>query len=96
MTVESMIEELKRHTPRELINLERIKQDAKWGEQNWEVTMICMCTLAGSAACLTCSNNRTIVPMSDPSRMPVIVPRAKRIIEKFDENGKLFERIIEE
>jgi hypothetical protein len=54
--------------------------------------MICYCTLTNTQACLTCPNY-----LNDRNTIKFNLPTVSRekIIEKYDENGKLFERIIE-
>ena len=55
---------------------------------------VCGCTLAGTKACLTCPNN-TIMQWSVPEYSLRYEPKRQRIIEKFDKDGKLIERITE-
>ncbi len=60
---------------------------------------ICWCSLAGTAACARCNNNPQYGEWSYYHTYPNIPIRrfcTKKITEKFDENGKLIERIIEE
>ena len=58
----------------------------------------CCCTLAGTRACENCPNGPMRVPwMGKYEPIPYVqYPHTRRIVEKFDENGKLIERIIEE
>ena len=56
----------------------------------------CLCTLAGTRACLTCPQYIEYFGQS-VSGIPFQYPLKKtEVIEKFDENGKLIERITRE
>lgn len=57
--------------------------------------MSCCCSLAGTNACLTCPNY-TIQQWVVPKEYIEVPKKTKRIIEKFNEDGKLIERITEE
>lgn len=50
--------------------------------------MVCMCTLAGTRACLNCPNNTSFNYFSEPIHRTVVR-------EIYDENGHLKERVTE-
>lgn len=55
----------------------------------------CWCSLAGTRACLTCPNS-DIGWNSPKEHLDCIPYKIKLVIEKFDKDGKLVERITEE
>ena len=59
--------------------------------------MNCCCSLAGTRACLSCPNgwewNGALYWFIPP--WVVGEPKPKRVIEKFDKDGKLIERVTE-
>lgn len=61
-------------------------------------SMICCCSLAGTQACMRCGRWREYYgDWTAPIRYPIEPNvKPKRIIEKFDKDGKLMERIVEE
>ena len=64
--------------------------------------MICNCSLAGTRACLSCSQYLNV--FGQPGNVPIRFEngkieklfKIKRTIEKFDDKGNLIERVIEE
>ncbi len=63
----------------------------------------CCCSLAGTVACFTCPSRYQYewwrTPYTYYPAYPDITypkPHSKKIIEKFDKDGKLIERIVEE
>lgn len=64
MQIKEMIDELKRYKPLQLVQMERIKQDAKWGEQNhddfkWLAILSEEFGEVGHAVCEQLQNNYT-------------------------------------
>lgn len=57
---------------------------------------VCWCTLAGTMACKNCPNNSYYTGLSLKEVEEFYNKKPKRIIEKFDQDGKLIERITEE
>jgi hypothetical protein len=58
---------------------------------------ICCCSLAGTAACETCSNRPYNSSRFNPLDYKLFTPiKTKKVIERFDKDGKLVERIVEE
>jgi len=55
----------------------------------------CWCSLAGTKACLTCPQYQNMMWPTQTEILPNIRP-TRKTTEKFDENGRLIERIIEE
>lgn len=58
----------------------------------------CCCSLDGTRACLSCTNHQEEFTWTIPSgwyEQVKNIPRAKCIIEKFDKDGKIIERITE-
>jgi len=51
---------------------------------------ICCCSLAGTRACETCPNNTDITRYGEWTYIP-----AYKVIEKYDKDGNLIERITE-
>ena len=56
--------------------------------------LACYCSLAGTRACLTCSKGMIDMMFYPPIYYEKNKPK-ERIIEKFDKDGKLIERITE-
>lgn len=58
--------------------------------------IVCWCSLAGTKACLNCSNNQYNNQIENFNINPIYNPSpVKKITEIYDENGKLKQRIIE-
>ena len=55
----------------------------------------CCCSMAGTKACLACPQYQNMMYSDQIKIYPNIIP-TKKTIEKYNENGKLIERIIEE
>jgi hypothetical protein len=63
--------------------------------------LVCHCILAGTAACRNCQRYIEHYGVHPSEQLydyeaPTKVIKVKRIIEKFDKDGKLIERITEE
>lgn len=56
--------------------------------------LTCMCTLAGTKACLACPAYQNQM-WHDSQTIPNVKP-VRKVTEKYDEAGNLIERIIEE
>jgi hypothetical protein len=55
----------------------------------------CCCSMAGTKACLTCPQYQNMIWPDQASIMPNIYP-TRKTTEKYDKDGKIIERIIEE
>lgn len=59
--------------------------------------MICCCSMAGTLACEECMRRQGYIKPYNSGIVNMPRPLKKRtVIEKFDKEGKLIERIIEE
>lgn len=57
---------------------------------------MCNCTLAGTRACLNCPNYQQYFGLPQFEPMKTFFPKKKKVTEKYDKDGSLIERIIEE